>query len=129
MPLNITVEMRKVGVYIAKLQGRLDSGTYMFLEERLAPFLDPSTKGIILDMGELEYISSAGVRVVFKTRKFLESQNGSFIMTHLKPQIEKVFEIINALPSMNIFRSVEEADQYLDLMQKKEIRRQKEQRP
>ena len=38
---------------------------------------------------------------------------------NLQPQIKKVFEIINAIPSMKIFTSMEELDEYLDIMQKK----------
>jgi hypothetical protein len=41
---------------------------------------------------------------------------------NLQPQIKKVFDIINALPSMQIFASIEELDEYLDAMQKKVTR-------
>jgi hypothetical protein len=40
-------------------------------------------------------------------------------LTNLQPQIRKVFEIIQALPSLNIFESVEELDRYLAAMQRK----------
>ena len=40
-------------------------------------------------------------------------------MTALRPQIKKVFDIMNALPSMNVFASEEEADSYLAEMQKR----------
>ena len=39
----------------------------------------------------------------------------------LKPQIKKVFEIIDALPSMNVFSGVQELDDYLDAMQQQAI--------
>ena len=38
---------------------------------------------------------------------------------NLQPQIRKVFDIIQALPSLNVFESVEELDQYLAEMQRK----------
>ncbi|MGD2270109.1 MAG: hypothetical protein PVI06_06895 [Desulfobacterales bacterium] len=41
---------------------------------------------------------------------------------NLQPQIKKVFDIINALPSMQIFASIEELDEYLDAIQKKATR-------
>ena len=37
---------------------------------------------------------------------------------HLQPQIKKVFDILNALPSLQVFASVAELDSYLDAMQK-----------
>ena len=40
---------------------------------------------------------------------------------NLRPQIHKVFDTIKALPMLNIFESVEEMDDYLDIMQKKAL--------
>jgi hypothetical protein len=37
---------------------------------------------------------------------------------NLQPQIKKVFDILNALPTMQVFASIEEMDRYLDAMQK-----------
>ena len=37
---------------------------------------------------------------------------------NLQPQVKKIFEIINALPSMDVFASVAELDAYLDAMQR-----------
>ena len=126
MSLNVIVTSRKTGVYIVKPEGRLDSETYPVLDEKIATLLEPATRVLILDMSELDYISSAGVRVVFKTKKSLNESGGEFMMTNLKPQIRKVFEIINALPTFSIFKNVDEADAYLDAMQRKEIEKQKE---
>ena len=126
MSLNVIVTSRKTGVYIVKPEGRLDTETYLILDEKIASLLEPATRVLILDMSGLDYISSAGVRVVFKTKKSLNESGGEFMMTNLKPQIRKVFEIINALPTISIFKNVDEADAYLDAMQRKEIEKQKE---
>jgi hypothetical protein len=37
---------------------------------------------------------------------------------HLQPQIRKVFDILNALPTLQVFTSIQELDAYLDAMQK-----------
>jgi anti-sigma B factor antagonist len=37
---------------------------------------------------------------------------------HLQPQIKKVFDILNALPTLQVFASIQEMDEYLDAMQK-----------
>ena len=57
--------------------------------------------------------------VVFKAKKDLAAINGELLMVRLPPQITKVFEIINAIPSMSIFSSIEELDAYLANMQSK----------
>lgn len=85
--------------------------------------IEKSPKGIVFDMKETDYMSSAGVRIVFKVQKEMKEKGGLFYITNLQPQIKKVFEIINALPSLQVFESIEELDQYLDVMQKKEMRK------
>ena len=85
-----------------------------------------ATRVLILDMSDLDYISSAGVRVVFKAKKGLKSSGGELMMVNLKPHIRKVFEIINALPSISVFKDIKEADAYLDTMQKKEMEKERE---
>jgi anti-anti-sigma factor len=70
-------------------------------------------------MKDVEYVSSAGVRVILKARKVLKKQNGQALLMHLQPQVKKVFEIIKALPTTQVFTSVAELDRYLDQMQKK----------
>ena len=96
----------------------LSNNTYTILEEELDSIIDESTKMIVFDMTDLEYLSSAGVRVFLKARKALQANDGKITFMNLQPQVKKVFEIINAIPSMQIFQSVEELDRYLDDMQK-----------
>ena len=52
-------------------------------------------------------------------RKELKAADGSFAMQNLQPQIQKVFEILGALPGVSIFSSEQELDAYLAAMQKK----------
>jgi anti-anti-sigma factor len=119
MTASLKVTERKPGIQIAAISGSLDSNTSPDIEARLVPLLIPATDVLTLDLRDLEYISSAGVRVVFKARKAIEGHGGKFILTNLQPPVRKVFEIINALPKENIFTSLKEVDDYLDLMQKR----------
>jgi anti-anti-sigma regulatory factor len=62
------------------------------------------------------------VGVIIKTRKIMKNNDGQVLLVNLQPQIEKVLEIIKALPDQRIFNNIEELDGYLDRMQKKVIR-------
>lgn len=62
---------------------------------------------------------SAGLRVIFKTRKLMDGRSGRFLLLNLQPQVRKVFEIIKALDGMNVFKDQEEMDDYLTAMQNK----------
>lgn len=123
--LFVSVEKKAEGVYLVKAKGRIDSDTHTILDSKIKSFLLSSTKLIILDMENVDYISSAGLSVIFQTRKIVESNKGSLIIVSLQPQVKKVFEVIKALPPHNVFENMSEVDAYLDMVQKKEVRKQK----
>lgn len=102
---------------IVTLRGRLDTHTYLECEKRLAPVIASPKRVLVFDMAGLEYISSMGLRVLMKTSKALAAMKGKCLLTRLTPPIKAVIDIANALPAENVFASVAEADQYLDLMQ------------
>lgn len=121
MGLAIRVIKKKNYVYTIELEGSLDSETYQELEDELAEIIDARTKAIILDMEDLDYISSAGIRVVLSTEKTLKRDGANFVMINLQPQIKKVFDAMKILPIFNIFDDMAEADKYLDEIIKEEI--------
>ncbi len=121
MALTVNSLQRAKGLFVISPAGSLDSNTYLGLQEEIDKILQEKPTMIVFDMKDLDYMSSAGVRVVLKTRDTLKKNSGKITFLNLQPQIKKVFEIINAMPSMKIFRSIRELDEYLDVMQKKTI--------
>ena len=75
----------------------------------------------MLDLADLEYISSAGIRSIFKARKALATRHGKVLVAHPQPQIRKVFDMVKAVPLSDVFASTEELDAYLSTMQRKVI--------
>ena len=118
MSLKVTSREKSLGVFIVSPEGSLDTNTYTILEKKVDLLLDTSPRMIIFDLEKLDYISSMGVRVIAKAKKSLKKNEGKVVLLNLQPQIRKVFEIIKALPSEQIFSSIEEMDRYLDSMQK-----------
>jgi anti-anti-sigma factor len=117
--LEITVENQPDGRVRVSLKGRLDSQTYVQCEQRLQPLLSAATRVLVFDLARLDYISSMGLRVLMKTTKALAAHGSKCLLTRPQPPIRAVIEIANALPAQNIFASVEEADSYLDAMQRR----------
>ena len=101
------------------IAGSLDSNTAPDLQQSIDSELNDSVSTTILDFNELDFLSSAGLRVIFKTKKFMDNNGGKFLMVNLQPQIKKVFEIIKALDGMNVFKDQAEMDEYLTAMQDK----------
>lgn len=84
------------------LSGRLDTTTAPQLEEQINESIDGAEK-MILDFQELEYLSSAGLRVLLGTHKtFMKRGNGKLIIRHVNETIYEVFEITGFLDILNI---------------------------
>lgn len=106
------------GVFIIHLVGSLDTDTYTVFEKKVDYIMESSPHAIIFDMEKLDYITSMGLRVILRANKTLKMNGGRINLINLQPQIRKVFNIINALPSQQIFSSMEELDNYLDTIQR-----------
>jgi anti-sigma B factor antagonist len=118
MSLKVTSALKRPGVVTVSPIGSIDAKTYPILEEKVDSILKETPDVIIFDMEFLDYINSMGVRVLLKAKKALKDRDGKMVFMKLQPQIKKVFNIINALPSMQVFANIEELDNYLDAMQK-----------
>jgi anti-anti-sigma factor len=120
MFLQIQIEPPKARQQRIALVGRIDTHTYQDLDQRLAPVLgNVVVDNLVLDLGGVDYISSAGVRSVFRARKALAARGGKVLVLNPQPQVKKVFDIVKAVPITDVFRSTAELDAYLDKMQKK----------
>lgn len=118
MNLMVTSKQKMNGVYMLSPAGRLDTATYKTLEERVDVILKERPHTLVFDMEMVDYISSMGVRVIAKAQKTMKAYNGKVVLLNLQPQIQKVFDIIKALPSQQVFSSMDELDDYLDRMQR-----------
>src|SRR5262245_64933420 len=99
------------------LDGSLDGNTAPQLDTDLSTRIRSGVSLMVLDMKGLTYISSAGLRVVFKTSKSLRALGGKVALANRQPQIVKVFDIVKALPDLTVFKNDAEMDDYLRAMQ------------
>ena len=120
MPLDIgIVEQGATGRRVA-LTGRLDTDTAPLLDACVTRLLStPEITDLLFDLAHLEYISSAGIRSIMKARKALEGRGGRVTVAYLQAPVQKVFDIVRALPAADIFANEAELDAYLDAMQRR----------
>jgi anti-anti-sigma factor len=117
MPLTIVERSNPTTLALA---GRLDTNTAPELDETLNRVLaNTRLTCLVFDLGQLEYLSSAGIRCFLRARKAIEPAGGEVAIVNPQPPVLKVLEIVKAIPEGGIFASVEEMDQYLDEMQRK----------
>ena len=89
MNITKTVEGKKLTV---ALEGRLDTLTAPELEESLSSALE-GIKELVLDLSGLEYLSSAGLRVVLSTFKTVSAAEGKMTICNANEMVSKVFEL------------------------------------
>jgi len=121
MSLEISVTPEANNGKRISITGSLDSNTAPKLQQSIDAEINESVSTTIIDFKDLDFLSSAGLRVIFKTKKIMDNSGGKFLLVNLQPQIKKVFEIIKALDGMNVFRDQDEMDDYLAAMQHKVI--------
>src|SRR4026209_1717353 len=118
MGLEIEVTEGGDGGRGVALRGRLDSQTAQMLDERLELILSSAT-ALLFDMAGLEYISSAGLRVLVKARKALEARGGGVAVAHLQPPVRRGLDILKAVPSIDIFAADAQQEAFIERMQRR----------
>ncbi len=78
---------------IVKTADRIDGANARELQVDLEAAIEPSDRGLVLDLEELSYISSAGLRVILLTAKTLRKQNAKLAVCSLSGSVREVFEI------------------------------------
>ncbi|MCH8193655.1 MAG: STAS domain-containing protein [Planctomycetes bacterium] len=105
------------GAITLVLEGSLDSGSSGQLDKEIHDACSDGVRTLILDMREVSFISSAGIGVIIKTKESLKKRNMESTLIHLQPQVKRVFEIMQLLPTLNVFASRSELDDYLSKIQ------------
>jgi anti-anti-sigma factor len=80
-------------VFEMRPQGRIDSATGPAFEKDVLAQIDGGRRLLLLDFGDLQYISSAGLRIVLLAAKKMKTAGGKLALCSLNPQIAEVFEI------------------------------------
>jgi len=94
---------------VISLKGRLDAVTTPVLEKDLTELMAGGERFLVLDLGDLDYISSAGLRTLLVVTKRLREKQGRLLLASLKSVVREVFEISGFSSIIPIFESVDAA--------------------
>lgn len=90
--MNMTIEKKLIGNELTiTLTGRLDTTTAPQLESELKASLE-GVDNLVLDFAELDYLSSAGLRVLLAAQKTMNKQ-GSMVVRHVNETIAEIFDV------------------------------------
>ena len=91
MTHNMEIEIEQEGdVYVVVVQGRIDATTSSIVEKKLNKIYDIASK-IVMDFTDVDYLSSAGIRLLLQLTKKMQSKEGGIALFGLS---EYVYEII-----------------------------------
>lgn len=106
------INERKVkGAWVVGITGRLDLEGSETLAQRLHQLIDDGERSLIIDGETLEYVSSAGFRVLLVAAKRLKALSGKIVLSSLKPPILEVFEIAGFEAVLPIYGNADQAAQ------------------
>ena len=83
-----------------KVSGRLDTMTAPQLENEITGHLDGITE-FIMNFSDLEYISSAGLRVLLVTTKMMKGK-GHFVIRNINETVKEIFEVTEFMDILNV---------------------------
>lgn len=96
------------GIVFLAFNGRLDGTSAPEAEKMIQKILDDNKTRLILDFEFLEYLSSAGLRVVLGAAKEMKRRGGKFVLCSLNAYVKEVFEVSGFGAIIPIAESVEE---------------------
>jgi anti-anti-sigma factor len=103
------VTEKQGGVVLFKLKGRLDALTAPEFEQKCLQWLDAGESWFAVDLGELEYISSAGIRSILFIAKQLKAREGGLVFSRISGMVEKVFNIAGIYDMFPMYDSLDDA--------------------
>ncbi|NIZ03795.1 STAS domain-containing protein [Thalassospira lucentensis] len=106
----MAVENKSDGdIQIIVMTGRLDSSSAGEAESNVKRVLDLGATKLLVDMSDLAYISSAGLRVVLIAAKSLHKAGGAMAICGMSPSVREVFEMTGFLKILQVFDTETEA--------------------
>jgi anti-sigma B factor antagonist len=86
-------EQKTADVVTLRLSGKLDTTTAKTFQEKILAQIESGDRRFIIDLAQLDYCSSAGLRVFIVASKRLSSTNGKMVLCGLKDPVREVFDI------------------------------------
>ena len=100
-------------VTVIQVKGRIDHKTAKDFENALKPHLDQCIAGdfkrILMDMGDVEFMTSAGLRVLMIAARTCDKEKGEIAVAALQPLIKEIFKISRFDLILKVFPTVQSA--------------------
>ena len=102
-------EDRKADVVILALSGKLDATTAKTFEDKILAAINSGAQRLAVDLSQLNYVSSSGLRVFLLAAKQLQGTQGKIVLCALKDHVRQVFDLAGFSSVLSIYGSRDEA--------------------
>ena len=96
-------------VVVLKLRGIVDSGTAQYLEDKFNELVASNSVRIVADLGDVNYISSAGWGIFVGEIKGIRQRNGDIKLAAMHPDVREVFDLLEFNTLLKPYNTREEA--------------------
>lgn len=105
------LKTKKIGDrLVVYLEGRLDVTVATEVEEQLMKLIDEDAeKHIVLNLEQVEYMSSSGFRACIAILRKLKQREGSLRLSNIRPSVKRIFDVIELTSLFDIYDTEDEA--------------------
>ena len=107
------IQKEKDGIMELSISGRLDAVSAVEADKDFSSVIDAGHKNLLIDLDKLDYISSAGLRVLLVVAKRIQQDNGKVVLCSLSENVKEVFKISGFASIFSIFPENTEAAKFL----------------
>ncbi len=98
---------------IISLEGKMDAISAPEFEDQMGEWLEQGETSFIINLGEVNYMSSAGLRSILIVAKKLKEQDGKLIFVNLREEVQKIFRISGFSSMIPTYESLEAALEHI----------------
>lgn len=91
------------------VEGRLDAATVPTLEQTLQRLLFDGQAKLVIDLADVNYISSSGLRALLTARRQARSRGGNVHLCCLHPRVKEIFEMVGFMSVFGVYATRDEA--------------------
>ena len=106
--IEMSHEIRN-GALILKPKKRIDSSTAKAFEDQAAALVEKGANKVVVDFSELDYISSAGLRVLLTTAKKVKAAGGALTLSGVHDDVKEVLDVSGFASIFGMHDTVEAA--------------------
>ncbi|NTW56077.1 MAG: STAS domain-containing protein [Chlorobiaceae bacterium] len=106
----MTIEtIKQTSALVVAVSGRMDAVTAPEYEKKINELLDSGEVSYVVDFGQLEYISSAGLRALLSTTRRIRDKQGCILLANIVGNVKEVFEMSGFGSIFTVHATVDQA--------------------